>query len=150
MNLNKQNAAAFDEEEIGRNLTSWINTFPDLPDDMYKGAILYEFLPANTTAMSLSTVQGTYITQPDIIGGYEAEYQFKIIYRIRPGDNINSRLEADELLNKLGEWATVNDPALGESIHVTRIEQITRSSVFANYEDGYQDHQIFLKLNYWT
>lgn len=138
------------EEEIGRTLTSWINTFPGLPDGLYKGSILYEFLPSDVKAMALSTVQGTYITQPDILGGYEAEYQFKVIYRIKPGDSVNSRLEADETLNQLGEWASNNMPDLGVGIHVTSIVQTTRSSLFGAYENGDEDHQIFLKLNYWV
>lgn len=48
---------------------------------------------------ALSTIQGTYITRRYILGGYQAEYQFKLIYRIKPGDSIDKRLEADELLN---------------------------------------------------
>lgn len=139
-----------EEDEIGRGLTTWINTFPDLPDGLYKGGVLYELLSPSGKAMALSTVQGTYITQPDITGGYEAEYQFKIIYRMKPGDSINSRLDADELLNRLGDWASKNMPDLGEEIHVTDIEQTTRSSLFAPYESGEEDHQIFLKLNYWV
>ena len=75
----------------------WANTFPEKPVAVIK----YEFLDVDEaagddTAMTLSTIQGTYITQRYIIGGYQAEYQFKIIYRIKPGDSNNKRLQADE------------------------------------------------------
>lgn len=54
------------------------------------------------TAMALSTIQGTYITKQYILGGYQAEYQFKLIYRIKPGNSNDRRLEADELLTTSG------------------------------------------------
>lgn len=129
-------------------MTAWVNTFPELPDDIYKGIVSYEFLPADKKAMALSTVQGTYITKPDILGGYEAEYQFKIIYRLKPGDSNDRRLAADELLNQIGDWSMTQSPDIGEGLQVDRIEPMTRSSLFAAYENGDEDHQIFMKMTY--
>ena len=100
------------------------------------------------TAMALSTIQGTYITRRYILGGYQAEYQFKLIYRIKPGDSNDKRLEADELLNHFGDWARKNLPDLGEEIRALRVEPTTQSSKFAAYEDGYEDYQILMKLTY--
>ena len=90
-------AATEEVDKISRSMRVWANTFPEKPVDIIK----YEFLSADQgdeTGMALSTIQGTYITKRFILGGYQAEYQFKLIYRIKPGRSNDKRLEADELL----------------------------------------------------
>lgn len=128
-------------------MSVWVNTFPEKP----VGIIKYEFLnieQGEETAMALSTIQGTYITKRFILGGYQAEYQFKLIYRIKPGKSNDKRLEADELLNHFGDWARNQNPDLGDGIRALRVEPTTQSSKFAAYEDGYEDYQILMKLTY--
>ena len=98
--------------------------------------------------MALSTIQGTYITRRYILGGYQAEYQFKIIYRIKPGNSNDKRLQADEMLNRFGDWSMTQKPDLGEGINALRVEPTTQSSKFAEYEDGYEDYQILMRLTY--
>lgn len=111
--------------------------------------IRFEFLPADAPAMALSTIQAAYIVQKYILGGYQAEYQFKIIYRIKPGNSNDKRLKADETLNALGDWAASKEPPnIGDGRRVIRIEPTTRSSLFAVYENGDEDHQILMKMNY--
>ena len=127
----------------------WANTFPDKPVAVIK----YEFLDiedaaGDETAMALSTIQGTYITRQYIVGGYQAEYQFKLISRIKPGNSNNKRLQADEMLNCFGDWARTQKPDLGEGINALKVEPTTQSSKFAAYEDGYEDYQILMKLTY--
>ena len=127
----------------------WANTFPDNPVAVIK----YEFLDiddaaGDETAMALSTIQGTYITRQYIVGGYQAEYQFKLISRIKPGNSNNKRLQADEMLNCFGDWARTQKPDLGEGINALKVEPTTQSSKFAAYEDGYEDYQILMKLTY--
>lgn len=141
-------ASKAEEDEIVRKLMAWINTYPDLPDDIYKALIQYEQLPDDTPAMAVSSIQGTYITRRYITGGHQAEYQFKIIYRIKPGTSNDKRLMADEMLDGMGNWAFGQKPNLGEGINVISIEPTTRSSVFAAYENGDEDHQILMKLTY--
>ena len=87
-------AAAEEVDKISRSMLVWVNTFPEKPVEIIK----YEFLETEQgeeTAMALSTIQGTYITKRFILGGYQAEYQFKLIYRIKPGRSNDKRLEAD-------------------------------------------------------
>ena len=111
--------------------------------------IRFEFLPANTAAMALSTIQAAYIVKKYILGGYQAEYQFKVIYRVKPGNSNDKRLKADEVLNALGDWAeSETPPDIGEGRRAIRIEPTTRSSLFAMYENGDEDHQILMKMNY--
>jgi hypothetical protein len=147
MNLKNKSfvlATASEQNQINRKMLVWLNTFPDKPVDV----IRYEDLMAGTVGMALSTIQGTYITRRYILGGHEAEYQFKVVYRIAPGNSIDKRLQADELLDVLGDWAMSNPPNLGEGIQVKRIAVTARSSVFAMYENGEEDHQILMTLTY--
>lgn len=141
--------AAEEVDKISRSMLVWANTFPDKPVTIIK----YEFLDideasGDDAAMALSTIQGTYITRQYIIGGYQAEYQFKIIYRIKPGTSNDKRLQADEMLNRFGDWARTQRPDLGDGINALRVEPTTQSSKFAAYEDGYEDYQILMRLTY--
>ena len=115
-----------------------------LPVDL----IRFEFLPADTSSMAMSTIQAAYIVRKYITGGYVAEYQFKIIYRVKPGNSNDKRLKADELLNAIGDWANGQKPDIGDDKRVISMEPTTRSSLFAMYENGDEDHQILMKLNY--
>lgn len=135
-----------EEEKLSRKVMVWINKFPDIPPEV--DTIRYETLKDDVTCMALSTIQGAYITQKYILGGHQAEYQFKVIYRIKPGKSMDARLKADELLDKLGVWASRNKPDLGEGIRALRSEPTTQSSLYAIYENGDEDHQILMKLTY--
>ena len=140
----KKAVSAAEEYQVSRKLLVWLNTYPEKPVDL----IRFEFLPADTTAMAMSTIQAAYILQKYIIGGYKAEYQFKLIYRIKPGNSNDKRLKADELLDALGDWTIGQRPDIGEGKTVVSVEPTTRSSLFAVYENGDEDHQILMKLTY--
>lgn len=136
-----------ESDAISRYVTAWVNTFPDKPVSI----INYEFLNVGSgaeTGMAISTIQGAYITRRYILGGYRAEYQFKVIYRIKPGNSNDKRLTADELLNQLGEWSRTEKPTLGDSMHSVYVEPTSLASKFAEYADGYEDYQILMKLIY--
>lgn len=138
-----------EEDQVSRNMVLWANTFPGLPDDLSGDiAVNFEYLVADFPCMALSTIQSTYILKRYILGGYQAEYQFKIIYRIKPGKSIDKRLKADELLDNFGDWARTQRPFIGDNMRVLRIEATTRSSMFAVYENGDEDHQILMKMTY--
>lgn len=146
--------AAEEEDKISRNVLIWLNTYSDIPEDVVAGNPLipidFEFLKDNMPCMALSTIQAPYIVEQYIVGGYKAEYQFKVIYRIIPGNTTgpDKRLKADELLDRFGDWASRGTPDLGPGIRALRVEPTTRSSLFAMYENGDEDHQILMKLTY--
>lgn len=140
----KKAVSAAEEDQVSRKLLVWLNTYAELPVDI----IRFEFLPADTSAMAMSTIQAAYIVRRYITGGYMAEYQFKIIYRVKPGNSNDKRLKAEELLNAIGDWATGKRPDIGPGKRVVSLEPTTRSSLFAVYENGDEDHQILMKMNY--
>lgn len=144
MEQSKKAIPAAEEDQISRKMLVWLNTFPQKPVDV----IRFEFLPADSAAMAMSTIQAAYIVKKYILGGYQAEYQFKVIYRIKPGNSNDKRLKADELLNALGDWALTQTPDIGTGRRVIRVEPTTRSSLFAMYDNGDEDHQILMKMNY--
>ena len=144
MEQSKITIPAAEEDQISRKMLVWLNTFPQKPVDL----IRFEFLPTDSAAMAMYTIQAAYIVKKYILGGYQAEYQFKVIYRIKPGNSNDKRLKADELLNALGDWALTQTPDIGTGRRVILVEPTTRSSLFAMYDNGDEDHQILMKMNY--
>lgn len=129
---------------MARRLLSWLNEYPTKP-----AVIQYEYLEDDQSGMALSLIQGVYKTRRYITGGYQAACQFKIIYRLQAAGN-NTRLAADETLNALADWAATRQdrPDLGGGRTVTRIVSDSRSALFGRYENGDEDHQILMTMNY--
>ena len=146
MEKTKRAVSAEEQDQISRKLMTWINTCPEIPADV--GVIQYEYLDSNLPAMALSAIQGAYITKKYILGGYVAEYQFKVIYRFDPGKSNDKRLKADEMLNAMGAWMEKNRPDLGDGKRAVSAKATTLASLFGRYEDGVEDHQILAKMEY--
>ena len=144
-NKNLNMVAATETDSISRALFRWLNSWPDKPV-----VINYESLPDDGEGMALSPIQGAYKLKEYVRGGYLGQYQFKVMYRVQPGNSNNNRLSADETLDALGEWAakTRPYPDIGAGKRVTKIKINSLSSVFANYEDGSEDHQILMTMDY--
>lgn len=131
-------------DRVSRKLLVWLNSWQEKPVSQ----IDYEYLVDDAEGMALSTIQGAYKSRQYILGGYEAQYQFKIIYRIQ-ANSTGQRLSADETLNRLADWIMSEEmPSLGDGISKVRFETNARSSLFARYEDGSEDHQILMTLIY--
>lgn len=130
--------------EIDRKVISWLNTYPDKPAKV----TTFGQLGVNVVGLGVSEITSAYINRSFILGGYEAEYQFTLIYRIRPGNSPDASLKANELLNKIGDWASKNKPNLGEGIITRKVEPISIASTYAQYEDGDEDHHIPIKITY--
>lgn len=135
-----------EQDNVSRSLLAWLNEYPKKP----VRAINFEYLASDTVSMMLSVIQGAFKTQLYIRGAYRAQYQFKIVYRLQPGNSNNARLGADELLNALGDWAVSRKdfPDIGERKRVVKLECNTRSALLARYEGGTEDHQILMTMDY--
>lgn len=138
--------SATEEDQVSRHLMVWLNTWPGKPRTVE--LIDFAFLPADAPCMAANPVQAAYITKKYILGGHQAEYQFEVIYRVRPGGSGDERLRADETLNALGDWASAGRPDIGDGKRVRRIEPVSRVTMVAAYEDGTEDHRILMKMTY--
>lgn len=137
--------ASAERAEIDRNVLIWLNTCPEIPVDAVKTE---SQLSVNQPGMAVSAITTAYVNQYYITGGYQAEYDFTLIYRIKPGNSMDKSLQANETLNRIGDWARENKPYLGDSINVTNVTPTSPAIVYAQYEDGDEDHHIQIKIVY--
>ncbi|MBQ0067177.1 MAG: hypothetical protein KBS60_03170 [Phascolarctobacterium sp.] len=127
---------------ISRNMRFWLNSYEDKP----LARLDFENL-ADTSGLALSVIQGAYKTHQYITGKYEAEYQFKILYRTIC-NSIDERLDADEALNQYAIWCEKSLPDLGENLRAKKITINSMSSLLVRYENSVEDHHIVLTLTY--
>lgn len=145
MNENKPLSLVSVEEQaqISRVLRAWLNTYPDLP----VAKVDFESL-GEEYGLALSTIQSAFKTRKYIDGTYQAQYQFKLIFRLI-ATTTDERLKADEILNSMGAWAeTETQPDFGENIRIRQIRRDTESSLFDRYDNNVEDHQILMTLIY--
>lgn len=144
---NKTPIAASERRDLDRLMMVWANQFEGIPDGIM--LIKYEYFSAKTVGMALSTVQGAYITKSYIYGGHIADYDFEIHYQIAPpGESDSKRLNAVELLNTFGDWASENWPDIGNGRQVLDLRTTSGASYLGATSDNYEDYMIPLKLTY--
>lgn len=131
------------QAQISRVMLQWLSGYTDKP----LSRLDFENL-GETSGLALSVIQGAIKTRQYIDGTYQAQYQFKIIYRAI-AENAADRLDMDEVLNAYGSWAESNTfPVFGDNIVVRKIKRDTAAAMFARYENGAEDHQILMTLIY--
>lgn len=133
-----------EEKEVARKLVNWLNKWPDKPVSI----IQYEQLEDDKVCMTISLIQSPAIVSRYITGGHKSEMQFTVIYRIKPGNSMDQRLTADESLDQLGAWVEMQHPDFGDGIQNAKVVINSRSTKFAEYENGDEDHQILMTLTY--
>lgn len=131
-------------EQIARTVRAWLNTYSELPIPM----VDVEFL-GEESGLAIMTTQAAYKTKEYILGDYEAQYQFSIMYRTVP-TTANDRLTADELLNNIAAWALQNTSTLilPEPCHFAKLTQNTNAALLYAYQNGAEDHSISMTLFY--
>lgn len=130
---------------MSRAVRKWLNTYPNKP----LSKLDFEWL-GKSSGLCISTIQAAYKTKQFIDGTYQAQYQFKIIYRTTATD-ADERITADEVLDQYGEWAETNSTLLRftDGVHVVKkVKRDTAAALFARYEGDVEDHQILLTLLY--
>lgn len=139
--------ASVERAEIDRNVLIWLNTCPLVPVET--DAVKTESqLSVNQPGMAVSAITSAYVNRYYITGGYQAEYDFTLIYRIKPGNSMDKSLQANEALNHIGDWTRENKPYLGDRINVTNVTPTSGAITYALYEDGDEDHHIEIKIVY--
>lgn len=134
---------AFEEsEKVARAVRTWLQTYTGKP----LNKIEYNYL-SDTKGLSMFPVQGAYKTKQYIDGSYEAQLQFYITYRLICS-TADERLKACETLNAFGSWCEENPPTLGTGLRVRKITRNNEGSLTNRYEDGVEDYQIMITMNY--
>ena len=127
-----------------RAVLNWLNTCTEMPAGLTAS---FEDLPENDVGICLSTEQAPVYAARYIAGGYRAQYDFRIIYRVLPSDD-GDMLDAVEALTDVCAWCeTAAPPDLDNAVN----EKITRTSdvaVLAVYEDGTSDYGASLSLTW--
>ena len=133
-----------DTEQAQRGLLEWLNTYPELPAE-----ISFESLPEDTVGLCVSTIQTAYKLRQYITGGYLAQYQFNLIYRIQPSTD-RDRLGAVELLNRVGGWAEQagTRPQVAQGLYAREVSRNNSAALLAVYEDGTADYQIAMTMTW--
>ena len=129
-------------EQIARAVRAWLQTYPEKPYSKLDVEYLGE-----TAGLTISTVQAAYKTRKYILGGYQAQYQFALLYRMVP-TTTNARLEADELLNNYAAWAEETQPELPAGCRFLRCNRTTNAALLGRDADGSEVHQILFTLLY--
>ena len=131
-----------ESEQITRAVRAWLNMYPEKPMRM----VDVEFL-GETSGLALSTVQAAYKTRRYILGGYQAQYQFSILYQMIP-TTANERLEADEVLNNYAAWVEQTQPELPQNCRFLRCTRNTNAALLGRDPNGAEVHQILFTLYY--
>ena len=136
--------SAEENADVSRAVRKWLNMYPNKP----LTKLDFEWL-GDSSGLCISTIQAAYKTKQFIDGTYQAQYQFKIIYRTT-AKNADERMTADEVLDKYGAWAEANSGSLviTDGITVKKVKRDTAAALFARYEGDVEDHQILLTLTY--
>ena len=140
-NQNLTLVSASEQAEIQRTVVAWLNGYPDKP----LAKVDFEYL-GKASGLCVSTVQAAYKTKQYINGGYQAQYQFQIVYRLI-ASNADARLTADEALDTMGEWAENNYPSI-PGIIIRKVKRDTGAAVMARYDNNAEDHTISMTLIY--
>lgn len=136
-----------EQTAVQRSVLEWLRLYTDLPDGVRR--IEYEFLPADREGMALTSVSGASKTRQFILGGYEAQYQFRVIYRTAPNSD-TARLTVDDELNTLAAWVEAQTalPTLPEGYTARKMECTSLAAVQAVYEDGMMDSAVSFVFTY--
>lgn len=133
-----------DTEQAQRGLLEWLNSCPERPVE-----ITFESLPEDSEGMCVSTIQTAYKLRQYITGGYLAQYQFNLIYRIQPSTD-RDRLAAVELLNRMGGWAEQAGtlPQVAQGLSAKKVSRNNSAALLAVYDDGTADYQISMTMTW--
>ena len=130
---------------VQRAVKTWLNTCPNLPSAA--PSVSFEDLQANETGLCFATMQTPFYTAKYILGGYAAEFKFRLIYRVLPTDDADM-LDAVEALTEIGGWCeTATQPELPGAVNV-HTQRTTDAAILAVYEDGTNDYSIDLTLSW--
>lgn len=141
-NDNKTYDITPESEQVARAVRTWLNQYPNKPMNVVDVEYTEE-----ESGIAISTVQAAYKTKRYIYGGYQAQYQFEIVYLTIP-EKSNERLECDEVLNNYAAWIEATAPELPEGCRFIRCTRNTNAALLGRQANGVEVHQILFTLLY--
>ena len=130
---------------VQRAVKIWLNTCTDIPADV--GSVSFENLKENESGICIATMQTPFYAEKYTLGGYRAEYKFRIVYRVLPSDD-SDILDAVEALETVAGWCETADPPEMEGAVNERVSRASDVAILAAYEDGSNDYFIDLTLSW--
>lgn len=140
-NKRKELVSAEEGNGIRQAVLSWLNSCPAKPM-----RARYDFLK-DTGGLAIVTIQAAFKTKTYIYGGYMAQYQFAIAYRLIAANDDN-RIAADNLLDSIGGWMEENVPDPPEGVNMWKINRDNGAAFSVPYDNGAEDHTIQMTLTY--
>ena len=125
-----------------RAVRTWLNTCTELPSGL---TATFENLPENAVGICFATVQAPIYAARYVIGGFRAQYQFQIIYRVLPSDD-SDMLDAVEKLTDICSWCETAAPPVIEGAVNIKIKRTSDVAIIAAYEDGTNDYSASFSL----
>ena len=128
--------AAAAARSVHAAVKTWLNSCTELPQGI---GVSFEDLPANAVGICFSTDQSPVYAARYIGGGYKAQYQFQVIYRVLPSDD-GDMLDAVALLTDISAWCeTAAPPAIEGAVNI-KIERTSDVAVLGVYKDDSTDY----------
>ncbi len=137
-----------ESSKVYRALKAWLETYNGKPAEH----IDFEYLPEDGGLM-FTVIQGALKIKQYILGGYMAQCQFQIMYRVICETN-DDRMKADEVLNSYGEWCEKNTATLqipapeGMKTKRKKCLRNTESALIDRTNNSVEIHAIVLTLTY--
>ena len=129
---------------VQRAVRDWLNTCTELPEGR---SVSFEDLDENAAGFAMATVQSPAYAARYILGGYRAEYKFRIISRALPSDD-SDMLDAVEELTLIAGWAETAEPPAIQGAESTHVRRDTDAAAIAAYEDGTIDYAVDLTFTW--
>ncbi len=130
------------DETIAKKLVDFLNTWEEKPTE-----ILFEHFTKGA-CMVFQQLSGTVVDRKYINGSYLGSFPFAVYVRT-DGSDTKSRLDATAVLYSLVNWLKSQEPPdIGENRIASEFETTTPSQAGV-YEDGTEDYQITLTLNFY-
>ena len=137
---------------IAKVMKDYLNTWPDKPVE-----IRLDDLGAKAPSMMLQQLSAAEKLKSYVNGSYIGLWNFAVYMRIYCNDTA-SRIDATACLTDLASWLTemssdgklVRLPTIDELRTATNIALTATPSVAARYENGTEDYQMLMSLNYFA
>lgn len=142
--MSRTNTSYQDTLLVQTAMKTWLNTCPVKPV-----AIAYDSLPRDGVGVTITDSQTVLKTKQFVYGGYEAKYDFKLVYRVQPTDDTD-QTDAINSLNEIGAWAEQSNtkPSLGSKAKSIKVKRTGNASLMSVYEDGTFDYAIELTMTW--